>query len=880
MVKIPTSRDVGYVSSRSGRIAPSGPTVSAGEGLRQLGAGIVQASYNLADLAQATQRDQQAKQGYDLETKLTRFRAEEEQRYLQAREEASESGIGFTRGYMENYQQRANEFIKQNFGAANEGQNQRGRQALLGLGNSLYSKANSYETQSKLAFYDRETNSGLDTIRTQIRNNAAPYDELKEQGLAQIEAADMPDAWKAERRAMWDADAQESQWRWDYEQNPQEAIAGLKPVQIDAPEIADGIVTTANALGIDPVDLATAISYETGGTFDPKQKGPTTQHGRHRGLIQFGEPQAAQHGVDWDNPVGSQLGENGAIASYLRAAGVKPGMGLLDIYSAINAGQVGRYNASDANNGGAPGTVRDKVEKQMAGHRAKAESLLAGKYVPTSRYEDIPYDRREKLASWGQTQYDQQQTQQRTQTADMYRLMIATEPENVSQDIILNDTVLDDGDKATLINALNTKNKESEAANAVLSSLAATGSANINAVDNDQAKAGDNAYNKLIGGAENDEQRQAITEDFVGRTKYVPKSVRNDIANGLNSTTNADVMASLQRSQRLAAVGQQSLMSVQGGKDILDAAKDFETMTLGLGYTPEQATRQYMEDRDRAKKAGYDTLVSEAKEIAKGINNADIQSVFGYGAISRGTGFAAEVGYTGAQNAEMLGEYKDFFISEYTRTGNADTAKARADDKMRRLYGTSSMFLEEDVITKFPPENYYPTVGGTYDYVSSQAANAIEEITGKKYPDSSVFLMADMKQTARDVQSIENGKPVMPRYQLWYVDENGLLNRAGELDDYFVPDVTLGQEMLKEQLRVDRATTKSQAEFTEQSTPAEAVGSQLDAVRGAAMVGAEDRAKQRAAESAKRKVDQEEATKAVEDAVFKNLNSSNRKFYQ
>lgn len=141
-------------------------------------------------------------------------------------------------------------------------------------------------------------------------------------------------------------------------------------------DIRGGIIQTASALGISPEDLATAISYETAGTFDPTKRGPTTQWGQHRGLIQFGEPQAKEHGVDWQNPVGSQLGPNGAVASYLRKAGVQPGMGMLDIYSAINAGRVGRYNASDANNGGAPGTVRNKVEKQMAGHRQKALALL------------------------------------------------------------------------------------------------------------------------------------------------------------------------------------------------------------------------------------------------------------------------------------------------------------------------------------------------------------------------------------------------------------------------------------------------------------------------------------------------------------------------
>jgi len=147
-------------------------------------------------------------------------------------------------------------------------------------------------------------------------------------------------------------------------------------------DIRSGIVSAAEALGVDPVDLATAISYETAGTFDPTKAGPTTKWGRHRGLIQFGEPQARRYGVDWSDPIGSQLGPDGAVVKYLRDTGVRPGMGLLDIYSAINTGGVGRYNRSDAHAGGAPGTVRDKVENQMAGHRRKALALIGGDYAP------------------------------------------------------------------------------------------------------------------------------------------------------------------------------------------------------------------------------------------------------------------------------------------------------------------------------------------------------------------------------------------------------------------------------------------------------------------------------------------------------------------
>lgn len=144
----------------------------------------------------------------------------------------------------------------------------------------------------------------------------------------------------------------------------------------DLNDVGRGIVETAESLGMDPLDLGTIISYETGGTFDPVKIGPKTKWGTHRGLIQFGEPQAKQYGVDWSNPLASQLGADGAIARYFRDRGYKPGMGILDAYSIVNAGGPGLSHRSDTAAGGAPGTVKDKVGGQMSGHRAKAADLL------------------------------------------------------------------------------------------------------------------------------------------------------------------------------------------------------------------------------------------------------------------------------------------------------------------------------------------------------------------------------------------------------------------------------------------------------------------------------------------------------------------------
>lgn len=146
-----------------------------------------------------------------------------------------------------------------------------------------------------------------------------------------------------------------------------------------ADDLAAAIMASAQRLQVDPLDLATAISYETAGTFDPWKRGPTTKWGQHRGLIQWGEPQRQKYGVYEGMPNSDQMM---AAEKYLTDAGVKPNMGLLDIYSAINAGRVNRYDASDANNGGAWGTVRDKVEHQMDGHRKKAQMLLSQMLKP------------------------------------------------------------------------------------------------------------------------------------------------------------------------------------------------------------------------------------------------------------------------------------------------------------------------------------------------------------------------------------------------------------------------------------------------------------------------------------------------------------------
>jgi hypothetical protein len=89
------------------------------------------------------------------------------------------------------------------------------------------------------------------------------------------------------------------------------------------------------------------------------------------GLIQFGPHERAQYGANSGQSYTEQMG---AVVRYLKDRGVKPGMGLKDIYSAINAGRPGLYNASDR-----PGYTVSRHVREMLNsyHRRNAEKMLA-----------------------------------------------------------------------------------------------------------------------------------------------------------------------------------------------------------------------------------------------------------------------------------------------------------------------------------------------------------------------------------------------------------------------------------------------------------------------------------------------------------------------
>ena len=764
MVTIPTSRDVAFNSTRSGRIAPSGPTPMVGAALAGVGQSLVRAGFNLQELREKEQADLMGNRANEVSTALTRFVADEEQRFLQAREEASESGIGFTRQFMEGHQARANDFAKQYFNGMDPDQQTSYLNQIISRGNSLFEKANSYETVAKTNYYDRTTNTNLDTYRLQIRNNAADFAELKSQGLAAIDAANMPEAWKAERRQQWEADAAESKWQWKFRQNPQEALQELRPSgtknlirdeegfrsepywDVNAWRIGYGsdTVTTADGRHI-PVKPGMKITRE-----DAERD------------LQY--RLAEREGAQARKQIGSQWGTltpnvQSALESVAYNYGSLPNSVVQAVKSGDNEKIAQAIEALPAN--------RKRRSREAAVVRGTEQIQLE------DAYEGIPYERREQLAAWGETQYSQQVTRDRAAAKDGYSLLIATQPEQVKESVILADTTLDNGDKAQLITSLRSAMKDAGAVNAMIGAMAA-GNISVNPFDADQTKVANGAYDKLIGAAQTEEERNVITSDFVARTGYVPKRVQSDLRNGAMSSDPATFSQAMEAGLVLDKNAQASFRNFEGSEAVRNKMDLYRALTRDMGYSADEAAKKLIKANDPAYQARRESLLKSdtVKEELKKIDAASIAASFDDS--FWGLGRNPKLGPTPAAEAAMVAEYRAIYQEAIVDAdGDTVAAKAAADARFQRSYGVSELSsMGGNVVVKNPPEKVYPAgADGTHAYIREQL---LTDLKAEGIDATNVYLNPDL-DTDKDIRA---GRP--PAYRVMY-------EKDGKIEMYPMP---------------------------------------------------------------------------------------------
>ena len=139
---------------------------------------------------------------------------------------------------------------------------------------------------------------------------------------------------------------------------------GIAPV-----EQTNALVEVAGELGVSPIDLATIIGFETGGTYDPGIVGG--EGGNYQGLIQFGVPERAAYGVVPGMSFEEQL--RGPVKRYFQDRFAKAGMStqganLEDLYTTVIAGNPGaNRDARDSF-----GTSARSGVAKMGPHRERA----------------------------------------------------------------------------------------------------------------------------------------------------------------------------------------------------------------------------------------------------------------------------------------------------------------------------------------------------------------------------------------------------------------------------------------------------------------------------------------------------------------------------
>jgi hypothetical protein len=352
---------------------------SVGSALRSVGSQLSALGEHYARQQEATEA-LQARQGFlELQNTL-------QQDYRTTMEQAPETGAGVYDSWFSQdetnpglFNRRAEEFIA----SLPESQQDEYRMRLTQLGGEYDDTVARDELRLRQAFAGNVIEQQVEASAVAIGQNPELLDAhvgevaslISQSGLSRSQA--MPIMRAAEQQlalAAAQAGVQQDPEAWEgrIERHLQSLASGQGGS--NEQQLVGAALQVEAEFGIPAQDLLSIMSFETAGTLDPWQRGPTTQWGQHRGLIQWGEPQRRQYGVSQTSTIQEQVA---AAARYLMDRGYQPGMRLENMYAAVLAGDANRTGVGDLHNGGVARSAAHAVQNQFGGHIARAQSLLA-----------------------------------------------------------------------------------------------------------------------------------------------------------------------------------------------------------------------------------------------------------------------------------------------------------------------------------------------------------------------------------------------------------------------------------------------------------------------------------------------------------------------
>lgn len=310
----------------------------------------------------------------------------------------------------------------------------------------------------------------------------------------------------------------------------------------------------------------------------------------------------------------------------------------------------------------------------------------------------------------------------------------------VSEQELLSDPVLDDGDIATLIGTLRSEQQSMGAANQYVTAMANGTATPINPYNADQRALGEKAYEVQQSGLA-EEDRAAGAMSFISDTGYVPKSVVANVRLGLSSTDPQVVAGAMAQSVAIESAAPQALAAIENGSEIAKAA-DLAKVYNNMGYTAEQAAQKVIDANDPESIRQREALLKSKPvvDLLKSVSDRTISSLF---PSFPGTSFA--VGSNPEQTALMVTEYKSMLEEALVDTGgDPGAANELVKTRFTRRYGPSDMMLSGGwTISRLPPEKTYPPLpDGSHTYVMDQLKEALTQ-DGVEFEDVRVETFED-----------------------------------------------------------------------------------------------------------------------------------------
>ncbi|WP_150524030.1 lysozyme [Roseibium sediminis] len=726
---------------------------SQGEAMASLGAQVQRSAGALGQVAALAQQRQNEIDDFERKRGLLDFTSNVSQREFEASNNLAPGASGYTENMLAQFDKDASDFVSK----LPESQRAQAELDVKGLRGQFFGRFSQTEYNERQRYFQQGIAEGQDTLAKTIRSNPNAYEEAREHGRALISESGLSKIQKEAALKQWDRMASLAWVDTLPATERQQLFAGSNVDAASLIRSKEGFRNNAywdvnhyrTGYGSDTVTKADGTIVKV--TKDTVVTREDAERDLNRRIGEFQAVAVKQIGANaWQAlPPRAQA----ALTSITYNYGELP----TRLHAAVKSGDMEALAIA------IEGLKGDNSGVNSNRRQEEADIVRGARRIPNAppevqaRIDALSYDDQVKLS-------DQAQRDMITIASDRkdaFALDIANDPLTVDRQQILTDPMLDNGQKATLINSLDSALKETEKLRSAVTWAQTEGKSNP--LDPDARKDAQRVWNSLVEGHENPDQ---LAVDIVERKGVVPKPYVDMIRNNLRSSNPATAGAAFASAMRLYEIDPLAVRGAENGQALEDAALKWRVYRESLGLSEEDAGARLAAQNSPEYAAARKQAQSDP-ELGKAIKGATAEFIE-----SELSGWFSGVALGGEpiQTSRGVAEYREILEEAWIETGgDKGAATALANERFLKTWGTSEFNrFGADVLVKYPLEQVVPAVGGSHEYVHEQIQEdfAAEGIEFDDYHLSALIGPSGENLTLEDIRA---GRPV--RYSLSYTKD-------------------------------------------------------------------------------------------------------------